>query len=237
MTQRILNQEPSPPGEIATEERAALPVRGAVIPSRIIVPMIPPRMDQGITGTCAAHAGYILYGHHYKQKYGRFPLIGEPEILKFYDLCKQVDGQPDPERVLGTYLLTVMRVMAGSGWPLADGTRGPRITGYEYVGNDYDDVRRSIATYNDPVLIGMSWDANWMGLPASRVLKQPVGQIIGGHAVGVFGYDDNHPIAGPALADMNSWGRWSAGGNGMCYQRDDYLPGRWVEAWRAKGIQ
>jgi hypothetical protein len=235
MTQRILNAERTPIAEIKTEPLVTLD-RTLTLPTRVIVPMIPPLMDQGITGSCVAHAAYILYGHHYKQRYGRFPLIGEPEILKFYDLCKKVDGEPDPERIKGTYLLTALRVMAGSGWPLADGTRGPKITGYEYVGDDYMDVKRSIAQYNDPILFAIPWDANWISLPANRVLKRPVGQWIGAHAMADFGYDDNHAVAGEAYADRNSWGRWSSGGNGMAYIRDEYKQLWWLEAWRVKGI-
>lgn len=235
MTQRILNAVPTPEAEITGEQRATLDL--VTLPVRKIVGMIPPRQDQGGTGTCVAHAAYILYGHHFKAKYGRFPLIGEPEILRFYDMCVAVEGRTDPERAFGIFSVTAMRVMKGSGWPLADGKRGPRIKGYEYVGNGYQQVRQSIAQYDDPVYVAMSWDAAWMGLPPSRILKVPVGQMIGGHALGAFGYDDAHPVAREALALMNSWGRWSAKGNGMCYQRDEYTTDRWFEAWRVTGME
>lgn len=238
MTQRILNAEPTPTSEIAVEPVVALD-RVTPPPPRLVVPYIPPLVDQGGTGTCVAHAAYILYGHAYRRKYGRFPLITEPSILKFYDLCKKVDGQPDPNRVMGTWLLTALRVMAGSGFPLDDGSRGPRITGYEYIGDDYQDGKRALAQYQTPLLYRINWDAQWMYLPSTRIVKAPIGQTIGGHALSTFMYDDNllgRP-SDEADGDRNSWGRWSLNGNGNCYFRDNYKQGRGLEIWRVKGIE
>jgi hypothetical protein len=231
--QRLLNAVSTPQNEIRVEPVVTLD-RALILPSRVVVPMIPPTQDQGGTGTCVAHAAYVLYAHHYKTKYGHFPLIGEPEILAFYDLCKIVDHDPDPDRTHGTWLVTALRVMAGSGWPLADGTRGPRITGYGYIGNSYADTKRALAQYNDPILFRVDWDANWMALPPNRVLRAPVGHIIGGHAMGDFGYDDSINLASDA--DKNSWGKWSTNGNGNCYFRGAYKEAANLESWRVTGI-
>jgi hypothetical protein len=199
------------------------------------VPMIPPRMDQGATGTCVAHMAAVLYMHHFKQKYGRFPAIGEPEILKFYDMCVAVEGGNDPYRQFGIWMTTAFRVMRGSGFPLADGKRGPHTTGFQVVGNTYDEIKRSLALYNDPVGMALSWDANWMSCPASKVLRPPVGQDIGGHAFAAFVYDDAYGTAGEVKGNVNSWGlHW--GPNGTFYLRDEYMVGRWVEAYRVTGI-
>jgi hypothetical protein len=233
MTQRILNLRPSPPEQIAEEQRTTLDL--VTLPSRVVVPMIPPRMNQE-GGTCSAHMGYVLYAHHYKQRYGRFPAIGEPEILKLYDLCVSVEGGHDPNRIYGVYMVTVMRVLRGSGFPLSNGTRGPHISGFEYVGPTYDAIRRSIAQYNDPVGVGMTWDASWMSCPPNKILRPPSGNVVGGHALAAFVYDDAYPGAGEANCLVNSWGaRW--GPNGTAYIRDEYLSGRWVEAWRVTGIE
>lgn len=234
MTQRILNAVATPPAEIKVEATTTLD-RALPLPPRVIVPEIPLLVDQGGTGTCVAHAAYICYGHAYKAKYGHFPQILEREILKFYDLCKLVDHDPDPDRSHGTWLVTALRTMAGSGWPLADGTRGPQITGFEYVGNSYADVKLAIAQHGDPILYRVDWDANWMALPTSRILRAPVGHLIGGHAMADFGYDDRINLCSDA--DRNSWGRWSPGGNGMCYFRGAYKENAGLEAWRVKGIE
>jgi hypothetical protein len=234
VTQRILNVQPSPETHIAEAERAALDL--VAIPSRVVVPMIPPRMDQGSTGTCVAHMAYVLYSHAYKQKYGRFPLIGTPEIFKFYDLCLRVEGRTDPERLFGLWMTTAFRVMKGSGYPLADGSRGPHTTGFQVVGNTYAEVKRAIAQYNDPVGMACTWDANWMVCPATKVLRPPVGQDIGGHAFAAFVYDDAYRTVGEVEGNANSWGLdW--GPNGTFYLRDEYMDGRWVEAYRLTGIE
>jgi len=233
MTQRIFNVVPSPAAEIAVEERALLDK--AALPSRVVVPMIPPRMDQGSTGTCVAHMAYVVYSHKFKEKYGVFPKIGEPEILKFYDMCVSVEGGHDPDRVNGIFMVTAFRVMRGSGFPLVGGKRGPKATGFQYVGNSYDELRRSIAIYNDPLGIALAWDANWMVCPTSKILRPPSGQIIGGHAFGGFVYDDAYGTAGKVEGNANSWGlHW--GPNGTFYLKDDYLANRWVEAYRLTGI-
>lgn len=233
MTQRILNAFPTPASEIRVESATTID-RAVPMAARVIVPSIPLLVDQGDTGTCVAHAAYILYGHHFKQRYGKFPAIGEPEILKFYDLCKQVDHDPDPDRTHGTWLVTALRTMAGSGWPLANGKRGPRITGFEYVGDDYDTVKVAIAQYGDPILYRVDWDAGWFPLPANKIVRPPIGQIVGGHAMADFGYDDH--INQQSDADRNSWGKWSSGGNGNCYFRGSYKASHGLEAWRVTGI-
>jgi len=237
MTQRILNVGPSSPLEIRVEETVVLD-RALVLPEKKVVPFIPPLVDQEQTGTCVAHAAYILYGHAYKRKYGHFPPITEKSILAFYDLCKKVDHDPDPGRSHGTTLLTALRTMAGSGFPFDDGTRGPRITGYEYVGDDYNDVKLALAQFDTPVLFRLNWDANWMYLPTSKIVKPPVGQIIGGHAMADFGFDDNLLAVYDALsyADRNSWGKWSLNGNGNCYFKAAYKKDHGLEAWRVKGV-
>ena len=232
MTQIIFNAKPTPASEIATEQRATLDL--VTLPSRVVVPMIPPRMNQE-GGTCVAHQAYVLYSHHYKQKHGRFPAIGEPEILKFYDLCVQVEGGNDPYRQFGIFMVTAFRVMRGSGFPLANGKRGPKITGFEYVGATYDAIRRSLGQYNDPVGVAFDYDANWMACPANRILRPPVGHSVGGHAEGAFVYDDAYGLAGEVACLVNSWGKW--GPNGTAYIKDEYLAGRWVEAWRVTGIE
>jgi hypothetical protein len=235
-SQRIFNVPRTPLSEIHTEVTAMLD-RIAALPSRVIVPRIPLLTNQDGYGTCVAQAAYILYGHAFKTKYGRFPAIGQDQIFAFYDLCKKVDGDPDPYRFKGTWLLTALRVMRGSGFPLADGTRGPKITGYEFVGWNADDIRRSLAQQQTPVLFRIDWDYKWMSLPPSRIMNVPSGHILGGHAMASFGYDDS--VAGGSDADRNSWGRWSSGGNGNCYFPYGYknAPTAGLEAWRVNGIQ
>ena len=231
MTQRILNAEPTPIGEIRNEQPAPLDRLASVTPGRVLLPNIPPVTDQGSEGTCVAHAAGGVYSWWYRQRYGKFPAIDQ---RAFYDLCKKIDGQPDPERMLGTYLLTALRVMRGSGYPLVGGGRGPKITGYLYVGSVFDDLQRAIDQMRSPVLFRLDWDANWMYLPASRIVKAPVGQYIGGHALYSIGFDDS--VNGESAIDRNSWGAWSSGGNGTCYFADRYKDTHGLEGWIVTGI-
>ena len=234
MTQRILNVKPSPPAEIAVEQRATF-VQLDIPPGRTVVPMIPPRSDQGSLGTCIAHMARNLYQHHHKEKYGRFAAIGIDQINAFYDLCTKVEGRSDPERLDGLWPVTAFRVMRGSGFPIGGG-RGPHITGFEYVGATYADVRRSIVQFNDPVGVALAWDAAWMVCSTNKVLRAPVGQVIGGHGFTAFVRDDAYQTVGAVEGNANSWGLdW--GPNGTFYLKDEYLLDRWVEAWRIKGIE
>lgn len=230
MVQRILNVGPTPQSEIKVETIVSLD-RTLILPSRKLLTGIPLLVDQGSTGTCVAHAAYGLYNWWFKRKYGHFAPL---DIMAFYDLCKIVDHDPDPERTHGTLLLTALRTMAGSGYPFIGGGRGPKIIGYEYIGDNTADVKLALAQHSDPVLFRVDWDANWMTLPYSRILKAPVGQIIGGHAMYDYGYDDN--INGASDIERNSWGRWSTAGNGGCYMRDAYKDSHRLEAWRVTGI-
>lgn len=232
MTQRIFNAEPTPPGEIALEEVAPLDRVAAITPGRLVLPLMPPVSDQGSEGTCVAHAAGNVYGWHYRQRYGKFPDL---DRRAFYDLCKKVDGEPDPYRIRGTWLLTALRVMAGSGYPLTNGKRGPKITGYQYVGARFDDLQRAIDQLRSPVMFRVDWDANWMLLPRNRIVKPPVGQRIGGHGLCAFGYDD--AVNGECAIERNSWGAWSTAGNGNAYHADRYLDAYNLEGWIVKGIE
>jgi hypothetical protein len=236
MPQRILNAQQSPVEEIAKEEQAQLD-RAATFPDRIVLTGCPPTQDQQ-GGTCVAHAAYFLYQWWYKRKYGHFAPITEPSILRFYDLMKQVDHQPDPQRIYGTSLLTAMRTLAGSGFPLDTGGRGPKITGYHYVGDKAHDGRLALAQFGSPIAFALGWDANWFYLPTSHILKAPVGQIVGGHAMAEYGYDLAARAPRKLDIDRNSWDGWSSDGFGSCYFDEAYKddPAYWYECWQVTGI-
>lgn len=237
MPQRVMNVVPTPQEEIDKEEKAQLD-RAAGFPVRVVLPFIPPVLDQQ-GGTCVAHGAYVLYQQLYKTKYGHFAPITERGVLAFYDLMKKVENDPDPNRTHGAYLVTAMRVMAGSGFPFDNGTRGPKITGFHYVGNKAHDGRLALAQYRTPVLMGTGWDANWFYLPRTHILKAPVGQLVGGHAMGEIGYDLNvMPQLGGTDIDQNSWDGWCADGFGRCYFPESYKdrPDSWYEVWQATGI-
>lgn len=239
LRKRPIVAPPSPPEAFETARHASLERASATALSRILLPGVPARIDQQ-GGTCVAHAARIVYGWWYRKLTGRVAPIGEDATLRFYDLCKRVDGDVDPDRTHGTTLWTALRVMRGSGFPLDDGTRGPHIAGYEYVGNDATAVRASLVDHRSPVLWRIDFDQRWLYLPASRILRAPGGTIIGGHAMAAVGFDDTIDAPGPiegADIDANSWVPWSGYWGGICYFPGAYkTPARGFEAWRVIGL-
>lgn len=235
MTQRIFNADPTPIGDISGEVAAPIDRAAPLSPRKQILP-VPARLDQGATGTCVAMAARMVYCHAFRLKYGKWPAIGVPEVFAFYHLVRQaVNAPPDPGMGQGLTLQWALRTMKGSGYPLASGKRGPKITGYEYVGSTTDDAQRAVDQFSVPVLYRLDWDANWLYLARNRVLKAPVGHTVGGHAMSGWGYDIE--VAGSSDIDANSWGKWSVDGSGMCYFPDAYKADRGLEIWRVVGIE
>lgn len=233
MTQRLLNALPSDPAEMAFEPLAQLDRAAPLPPGRYVAPMVPPVTDQGSEGTCVAHAAGNVYGHWYRRRYGRYPALDQ---RAFYTLVRRAVGAPpDPTFTQGLSLLWALRTMKGSGYPLADGSRGPRISGYALVGTVFDDLQRALWQTKSLVLARTDWDANWMWVsPSTRIVKPPVGQIIGGHAVTFIGFDD--AVNGEAGILRNSWGLGWAG-NGTAYMADRYVDTHRLEGWIVTGIE
>lgn len=230
MTQRILNAEPSNPTEVAFEDRA--PLAAAVPPGRFVLPGLPPVTDQGTDGTCVAHAVGNVVAWHHRRKYGTFPDV---DHRAFYTLIrKAVGAPPDPTFSQGLTLLWALRTAKGSGVPLIGGGRTPRITGFALAGLTFDEIQRAIWEHQSPAAIRTAWDANWFVLPVSRIVKPPVGQTVGGHALMTFGFDDQ--TAGRPLEcaiNRNSWGlAWRTS-----YHPDAYLDPRGIEGWLVSGIE
>jgi len=230
MTQRILNAIPST--EIEYEEQAPLDRVEPVPPGRYVLGGIPPVSDQGTDGTCVAHAVGNVVAWHHKRKHGSFPLI---DYRAFYTLTRRAVGvEPDPTFTQGLSLLWALRTAKGSGVPLVGGGRTPRITGFSFVGSAFDDCQRALWQLATPVALRVDWDANWFYLPTSKVMKQPVGQVVGGHAVYAYGYDDDTLGAGLECAiERNSWGAaWRT-----MYHPDAYLDAAALEGWIVTGIE
>lgn len=84
-----------------------------------------------------------------------------------------------------------------------------RISGYQRLQNQLDDIRGRIAQ-GDPVFISINTPESLMedfGASVFRLPPRPV--FLGGHALIAMGYDDDRE----AIRIMNSWGnRWADGG-------------------------
>lgn len=224
MTQRILNAQPS--GLDARDYELVLDTL-APLPARFTWGGLGPVLDQGQTGTCVSHAGDGVRQWQEKRD-GHGVIPADP--FKLYDLCKLVDGQPDPGRQYGTSLRTVLRVLKGSGTPLYGGGNGGKIATYYRIATVTDTIKRALIQHG-PILTATDWDANWMYLGSSHILKAPVGHMIGGHAFYLWGWDDH--VNGGSFLMRNSWGRdWSTSkGTGNAYMAFRYWLDAQPESW------
>lgn len=224
---RVFNTEPSPPDpkDFPFELDTA-----AELPARFVVPGLGPVLNQGNTGTCGGHAGIGLRQFQEKRD-GKGVIPGDPFAL--YDLCRAVMGSPDPARRLGTTARTVLRVLKGSGTPLKDGRRIGGISTYWRVANGEAAIKQAILRHG-VVLVRCDWDAAWMRLPLTRVLRPPSGSLVGGHLFLLFGWND--AVNGGSFLLRNSWGRWSSRGTGNAYMRYRWFLAHRPEIWATTDV-
>jgi len=230
---RLLNASPSPfDGRdlLLGFDLAAPPP-----PRRYVAPGMGPVYNQRNTGTCSAHgAAGVRVWQEKRDGHGVIPV----DIFRLYDLVKNVvDEQPDPRRVIGTHIRSVMRLMKGTGIPLL-GQRaagaGGKIETYWQVQGGQLAVKAAIMAHG-PLLSRADWDGGWMKLPITRVVKQPIGVIVGGHIFDVFGWDDD--VNDGSWIIRNSWGRWSIGGNGNAYLAYRHLRFKRPEFWACTDVK
>jgi len=229
---RILNALASPvdPRDLIHVPTAA--ALSAALASRVVKTGMGPPLDQDGLPQCTTYAAVGLRQWHEKRdNHGVVPF--DPGVL--YGLVKGLEDREDGV-FDGAFLRDVLRIMKGSGTPLADGRRAGKIATYWRVADGTEAWRRALADPTlPPLYTRLDWDAAWMGLPLNRIMKPPVGRIVGGHAFLVFGYDDN--VAGGSFLIRNSWGRWSTAGSGNAYLPYWYLANRDPEAWIAVDVK
>jgi hypothetical protein len=222
---RLLNAEPSPedPRDFTFDGL------GGTLPARFVWNGMGPVLDQGATGTCGAHgAAGIRHWQEKRDGHGVIPI----DVMRLYDLVKTaVDQDPDPGRVKGTHIRSVLRLLKGTGTPLK-GARAPgaggKIATYWRVPDHATFMKQALVTHG-PLLVRCDWDAAWMTLPLNRILRAPAGRWVGGHIFVIFGWDD--AVNGGSWLMRNSWGRWSALGSGNAYMNRVYFATHRPEAW------
>jgi len=223
---RILNGDLSP-----EDDRDFVFLDTAVeLPARFVVKGSLPLYDQRNTGTCSAHAAAaIRVWQERLDGKGIIPV----DIFRLYDLVKTiVDKRPDPLRVMGTHIRSVLRLLAGTGTPLKGTSQpgaGGKITTYWRVYGE-NAMKQALMKYG-PLMARADWDAAWMYLPPNRILRAPLGRIVGGHIFVIYGWDDAR-----GWLIHNSWGRWSLAGTGNAYMRFAYFAARRPEAWATTDI-
>ncbi len=233
MTPFGLGAVQSPPD--ARDYVLAIP-NALTLPPRFTLTRLGPILDQGMTGTCVAHAadGIRLWQER-RDGSNIAPWLPEDAVLALYDRCKALDGDPDPERAKGTSLRSVLSVLKNYGTPLvAPHRNGGRISAYYGVPLDVATMKQALMQHG-PLLVACAWDAAWF-VPKRLVLPAPSGKVAGGHAFFIWGWDDS--VNGGAWLMRNSWGRAPGWPYGSAYMAFRYLTdaARWYEAWWLQDI-
>jgi len=214
---------PSPPDprDFSVED---IPVKAVRLPEKHKLQVYPTILNQGTTPYCGgASAAGIANSHYYKSK---LMPNGGFSMNFIYWLCKQYDGIPD---VQGTYLRTVLKIMNKYGCASAHKVpfspnkiqitpeaireaENYKINSYARL-NNINDIRIALnkGLY---ILIGtLVTHDNWYD--TNGFLSYPGGNLYGGHATFLFGYDNSIQNKHQGyLFGRNSWGiEWGAKGD------------------------
>ena len=148
-----------------------------------------------------------------------------------YTRCKAIDGIPGD----GTDGRSAMRVLKGSGMKALNRPEPPehfKVAAYYAVPLDLTSMKTALVQYG-PLVVGGRWWDSWFR-PVKGILPPPGGRVAGGHAVLIFGWDDD--VASGSLLVRNSWGVYTGSVNGNFYAPyGRYLPSLW-EAWKATDV-
>jgi hypothetical protein len=211
-----------------------------------------PVRDQGSFGSCV---GFASSGVKDSQE----GIKSSP--LYIYKRCKELDGIPDQE---GTYPRVAMKVLSdygvcpeglfpysGMSWPNMPSVPAGadqsalqfKIGAYAKIGT-INEVKQAIVK-DGPVLGAILVCENFINTGSNGIVELPNGQMMGGHAICVTGYDDNMKANGYTgfFEVRNSWGV-SWGEAGFCYIPYEFFTGRffdngmpyWFESWSSVDI-
>ncbi|GAA0137290.1 hypothetical protein YSY43_41310 [Paenibacillus sp. YSY-4.3] len=204
------------------------------IPRQFVADNITPVRDQGPDGTCVGFACTVGMKESQEQKEHNKYIELSPRYL--YQKCKEIDGIPEAN---GTYIRVAMEILYHIGvceeryWPYHPAQIGRpepgadenasyyKVKSYCSMGKSLDTMKRSLVV-NGPFVIGVTVYDNWRNPEVGKTGKIPMpsGNILGGHALCVVGYDDDTQM----FKFKNSWGdRWGDKGFG-------YLPYQYTEA-------
>lgn len=225
MTDHGLGAIESPPDQ--RDWPLALPPLAVPLPRRFVSAGMGPVLNQGSLPQCVAysHAGLKTWE---EKRDGGGVIAWDTSWL--YGRCKAIDNIAGE----GTDCRSALRVLKGTGCKPSSGNRPAalyKVAAYYAVPTTLDAIKQALVAYG-PVTVGGAWYSSWFR-PVKGILPAAGGGIAGGHAVLVFGWDDD--VAGGSLLVRNSWGKaWPGSTNGNFYgPYSRYLPTLW-EAWKAR---
>ena len=181
-----------------------------------------PVRDQGNKGTCVGQAGANT------SEILQFKERGQAERLSalyLYSMCKQLDGYPDIE---GTFLRVLMKVLTKHGTPPEtsflyhtnwDKPPNPTKTAHSLARQNRIKTYAKVQTEQElkqalieqgPIPIAMLLTSGFFEAKDGIVPAEASGNILGGHAMTLIGYDDEARL----YEVINSWGNASCAKNG-----------------------
>lgn len=205
----------------------------------------PPIQNQGSLGSCVAWA--CVRAYRFVQRKQQSPDFDGSELFTYYN-ARAYQGWQNQDS--GSYLRDGIKALVDYGnadeaiWPyqIQRFTEKPPLaayvnatqhqaTRYLTVPNVLEQVKAVIAS-GYPVVFGIPIYQNFPQGSGVEMIPDPVGQVIGGHAMTIVGYDDQVP--GFLLA--NSWGtNW--GREGYAWMSYRYFGQQASDLWMIETVE
>jgi len=221
-----------------------------------------PIRDQGDYGFCYAFSGESMKEWQEWKEWSNVKPIFSPLFLAKH--CKDIDGIPDSE---GSYLRIAMKVLQDIGicyessYPYSGYTsflKFPEVSTELFkqaskykiksyaICNSLEEVKNAV--YNNGLVLGGILVCDNFLTPENGFVDNPEGNILGGHAITIVGWDDNlqykyknGKTRKGFLKCRNSWSI-NYGNNGYFYLPYDYYNGKsdtfkyFFESWSSIDI-
>ena len=242
----------SPKDKLYADSHAMTPA--PALPAKVsLLPWLSPVKDQGQLGACTAFSGTTQREYLSKRNVGTYTTLS-PLFLYFVE--RTIDG--DVSQDAGSTLRTTQNALHNVGccpetddpYVIANFTKIPTQQDYKdaakYVTGTYHrlmnimDMKNCL---NDGFVFQLGFNVydsfESSATAATGIMTMPKSseQLLGGHAVTCFGYDDTFAFPGTsmkgALLIRNSWGA-SWGNNGNFYMPYPYIDLYVSECWMAK---
>lgn len=207
---------------------------------------MPPIQNQGSLGSCVAWS--VVRAYRFAQRRLGFPDFDGSELFTYYG-ARELGGFPANQDT-GSYLRDGIKTLAQSGnadestWPYNIARFAERPPVDAYTSATQHQVTRYLAVPNNepavkgvlangyPVVFGIPIYQNFPMGNGVSVIPDPVGQVIGGHAMTVVGYDDDRR----AYLLANSWGNtWGAAG--YAWMSYTYFSGQASDLWMVEMVE
>ncbi len=207
---------------------------------------MPPIQNQGSLGSCVAWA--CVRAYRYVQRMSAFPDLDGSELFTYYG-ARVLGGFPANQDT-GAYLRDGIKALAQNGnapeatWPynVSLFAEQPSVDAYgnatlhqatRYLAvQNMEPQVKSVVASGYPLVFGIPIYQNFPQGNGVETIPMPQGQVIGGHAMCVVGYDD----ARQAYLLANSWGP-SWGVSGFAWMPYAYFNSQASDLWMIETVE